>query len=409
MDRLGIDLVEIIRIKRLLKKPKFISKVFTPKEIEYFKLKNMKAETVAGSFAAKEAVSKVFGTGIGRLGFKDIEILRTSKGKPYVRLSQEGWDLARFMGLEGIELSISHERSYALAVATGRDLGFGLIEKPQGLPRMYPRNPQGHKGDFGKVGLIGGSEGMAGSIMLSTMAALRTGSGLVYTLVPQGISSVIQAKSLENIVYSFKGQSSLKKDSIVDLQAKAQEMDALGFGPGLGREEDILDILSAVLDLAIPTVVDADGLFAASKNVEILKDKEVIITPHMGEMARLLGRTLEEVQENPMGIAIDTARIYNITVILKGPRTIVTDGSRVYINKTGNSGMASGGSGDVLTGIVTSLLGQGYGLYEAGVLGVYVHGLAGDFAARDKGEDSLIARDIISNLSNSIKVVRQWN
>lgn len=250
---------------------------------------------------------------------------------------------------------------------------------------------------------------MAGSIMLSTMAALRTGSGLVYTLVPQGISSIIQAKSLENIVYSFKGQSSLNKDSIVDLQAKAQEMDALGFGPGLGREEDILDILSAVLDLAIPTVVDADGLFAASKNVEILKDKEVIITPHMGEMARLLGRTLEEVQENPMGIAIDTARIYNITVILKGPRTIVTDGSQVYINKTGNSGMASGGSGDVLTGIVTSLLGQGYGLYEAGVLGVYVHGLAGDFAARDKGEDSLIARDIISNLSNSIKVVRQWN
>ncbi len=140
-----------------------------------------------------------------------------------------------------------------------------------------------------------------------------------------------------------------------------------------------------------------------------MKNKNIVITPHRGELARFLKKDLKEIEENPLQIAIETAKIYNIIVVLKGHETIVTNGKDVYINETGNSGMATAGSGDVLTGMIGSFVAQGYSLYEASILGVYLHGLAGDMAADKLGEDSIIASDIIENISKAIREIRKWN
>lgn len=407
MLKIGTDIVKIGRISKLMERDKFLQKVFTDREIKYFASIDFREESIAGSFSAKESVSKVFGTGIGKLSFKDMEILRDKNGKPYLSLSAKGRKLAGEKGIGHIDLSISHQDDYAISVACGDSHKTLAYERPEDLPVLKERPADSHKGTFGKVGLIGGSQGMSGSIIMSSRAALRMGSGLVYTFVPGIISNIVQIKSLENIVYSF-GEGNFSYRDIENIIGKARDMDAIGFGPGMAGGEEVLKILKDILDLNIPMVIDADGINAVSKERSLLKDRNLIITPHRLEMARLLGIDLEEINERPVEIAINTSKTYNIIVVLKGHRTIVTDGQSLFINETGNSGMASGGSGDVLTGIISSLLGQGYGAYDAGVLGVHIHGLAGDFAGLDIGEDSMIASDIINYIGRACREIRRW-
>ena len=407
MANIGIDILEIARIEKLLERERFLEKVFTYKEIEY--LKTSKLESIAGSFASKEAISKVFGTGIGKLAFHDMEIFREQSGRPYVVLSKKAEELADRIGIGEISLSISHEKYYVLAVAqaeTKKNLGFSI---PESLPKLKTRLADGHKGNFGKLGIIGGSEGMAGSVCMASKSALRTGSGLVYSIVPKSISLVTQIKSTENIVWSFGDDSGFTRNSFDELLEKISPLDSLAFGPGLGNDDIILELLKRVLEKDIPLVLDADGINAAAKEADCLINKKIVITPHRVELARFLNKDLKEIQENPRQIAIETAKTYNIVVVLKGHETIVTNGQDIYINRTGNSGMATAGSGDVLTGIIASLLAQGYDIYQASVLGVYIHGLAGDFVSEKMGEDSIIASDIIENISMAIREIRKWN
>lgn len=402
MARMGIDIIKISRIEEITTNPRFMTKVFTEREIDY--LKDRPVESVAGSFSAKEAVSKVFGTGIGRLGFKDIEILRDDRGKPYVVLSAKGRALARDLGIAGLSISISHEEDYGVAVAMEDGSWALLYEKPEGLFRLKDRDDSVHKGDLGKLAVLGGSEGMAGSVVLSSRAALRTGSGLVYTYVPDSISHIVQYKSLENIVRPFSYTDQGRENLLSSLRA----MDALAFGPGLGRSEGVVSLLAQVLELGKPMIVDADGINAGAKLRGSLGGKEVIISPHRGEMANFTAKSLAEVNAKPLDLARETAKKYGIIIILKGHETIVTNGDRVFINKTGNSGMATAGGGDVLTGMVGSFLGQGYSPYEAACLGVHIHGLAGDMGATKFGKDSLIAGDIIDMLPHAIREFRKW-
>lgn len=409
MARVGTDIVEISRIEDLLKRERFLGWVFTEEELAYQRTRGMKAQTLAGAFASKEAVAKLIGTGIGRISFKDIEVFANKSGRPYIRLSQKAKDLARSFGIRGMDLSISHDGGLAIATAVEdwayeEDLSQKL-EKDPGL-RLKTRPSDSHKGDYGKLGLIGGSKGMAGSILMSSMAALRTGSGLVYTWVPEDIVEIAQIKSLENIVLSL-GSLDRQKDRNEALKS-LKTYQALAFGPGMGREEGVLDLLKEVLDLGMEMVIDGDGLFALAKDPSLLKGRKTIITPHHKEMERLSGKSLDAIRKDPRTIAEDFAQNYETIVVLKGHNTVVTDGDHTYINMTGNPGMATAGSGDVLTGIISSFLGQGYGLFDSAKLGVFIHGLAGDLAAFDLGEDSMVATDIIKHISQAIRMVRRW-
>lgn len=404
---IGIDIVKISRISRLLEKERFLSRVFSSDEIEYFKANGMKVETIAGSFAAKEAVSKALGTGIGKLSFKDIEISRDKNGKPKCTLSENGLKIACSLGFSNALISISHEKEYAVAIATAvKDLP--LISSDE-LPILKVRQKNSHKGDYGKVGLIGGSKGMTGSILLSSMAALRTGAGLVYTLVPETVSEIVEMKSLENIVIPIpeKGGGHFDINSLPKLKTEVSKYDAICFGPGIGRTDEMLMILSNLFQTGKKMVLDADGLNALAENPEILANSsEICITPHAMEMSRLIKKDINYINENRLDVAMFFSKLYNIIVILKGHETIVTNGESYYINKTGNPGMATAGSGDVLTGIITALAAGGYDMFEAAKLGVFLHGLAGDYAAVKHGEDSLIARDIVDSLGKAIQKKR---
>lgn len=405
---IGIDIVKVSRISKLMEKERFLSRVFSQNEIEYFKEKGMKTETIAGSFAAKEAVSKAFGTGIGKLSFKDIEIMRDKNGKPKCILSNKGSQLAGSLGFSDVLISISHEKEYAVAVAKAVE-DMPEVAWSIDLPVLKERLNNSHKGDYGKVGLIGGSKGMTGSILLSSMAALRTGAGLVYTLIPESISEIVEIKSLENIIIPIpeKGGGHFDISSVQKLKEEVPKFDAICFGPGVGRTDEMGMVLSNLLQMGVKLVLDADGLNVLAENLEIIQHKgNLCITPHAMEMSRLIKKDIDYINENRLDVAMLFSKLYNIIVVLKGHETIVTNGESYYINKTGNPGMATAGSGDVLTGIITALAARGYDLFEAAKLGVFLHGLAGDYAAIKYGQDSLIARDIIDFLGSAIQKKR---
>ncbi|WP_138159512.1 NAD(P)H-hydrate dehydratase [Peptoniphilus catoniae] len=367
---IGIDIISISKVDKLYKKYgfKFIDKLFTKEEKEILKRKNFRPKSIAGMFAAKEAISKAMGTGIGKLSFKDIKIY-------YINSSPYG----KALGIN-YNLSISHDKDLAVAIA--------LESSPKFLHR---RNPDTHKGDYGKVGILAGSRGMTGSAYLATMAALRMGSGLVYNLVPKDIFNIMSIKYIEPIVKTYDDLDS-------DFLSK---LDSLAVGMGIGRTEEAKKILFSLLRLNKKILIDADGLNLISKDPSVLKDREVyttVLTPHLMEFSRLCGKTIEEINENKEEIAREFARDYKVVLLLKGHRSLVTYDKGFYKNKTGNAGMATAGSGDVLSGIIASLLARGYSAFEAACAGAYIHGLAGDIASENLGEDFMLARDIVKSL-----------
>lgn len=398
--KVGIDICDVKRIEEISNE-KFINRVLTDREISQYNLKNkMKPEYLAGRFAAKEAVSKTLGTGIGKISFKDMEILNYNSGEPYVKLYGNGKKLwfEKFCGEP--EISISHEDEYAIAVVTGK-----LKENNFNFTPPYDlrdRDDEGHKGSFGKVGIIAGSKGMVGSVYLSSMAALRTGSGLVYTGVCEDIYEIMQIKCIENIIklIDFKDENSLN-----DFY---KNLDALGIGPGLSNLMTTKELEYILKTFLKPIVIDADGLNTISKDLKILsKNKNLILTPHEGEFSRLLNLPISEISSNREVLAKKFAKEHSVILVLKGANTIVTDGEEVYINKSGTSGLATAGSGDVLTGIITSLLGQGYEKFQAAALGVYIHGLCGNFLETKLGTDGIIASDILNEIPRVIKELRE--
>lgn len=273
---------------------------------------------------------------------------------------------------------------------------------------LNKRSKDGHKGTYGRVGIIGGSLGMSGSITLASKAALRSGCGYVYTIIPKSLTTIMSIKLTESIIVPIEAKYNghFTKASTNEILKASEKMDVIALGMGLGYDAQRVEIVKdLVSSLNIPMLIDADGLNCIADNLDILLDKkDIVITPHPGELANLLNITIEEVEANRLYYAEVVANKYDITVVLKGHNTVVAaKGQNTYINKTGNSGMATAGSGDALSGIIASFIGQKIPVFEASKLGVYLHGLAGDYAAMEFGEVSLIASDIIDNLHKAIK------
>ena len=263
------------------------------------------------------------------------------------------------------------------------------------------RSLNAHKGDFGRVLLLGGSRGMTGAISLAGMSALRGGAGLVRLGVAESCLPVVAAHepSYMTTPLAEDAAGQIAYLAMPEIQELMEEASVIGIGPGLGRS-DALDQIVAELyrDCTKPMVLDADALNALSETPETLRQPggPRILTPHPGEFARLLG-SKSSVETDPAK-AVALAKECGVVIVLKGHRSTVTDGTRTESNQTGNPGMATGGMGDVLTGLVTALLGQKLNPWEAARLAVHVHGRAGDLGADELGEVSLIASDMLRYL-----------
>jgi ADP-dependent NAD(P)H-hydrate dehydratase len=273
------------------------------------------------------------------------------------------------------------------------------------LPQLPPRRREAHKGDFGTALIVGGSRGMAGAAALAGMAALRGGAGLVRLAVPDAILDTVANFEPSYMTVPLPCDAAgriaaVAYEQIVELAEKAT---VVACGPGLGRSLELDQlVLRLYREVAKPMVFDADALNALASEAETLAEPggPRILTPHPGEFARLIGRKLEP--DARADAAVQLAARCGIVVVLKGHHTLVTDGARRAINATGNPGMATGGSGDVLTRLTTSLACQGLAPFDAARLGVHLHGLAGDLAAEELGEVSLIASDLIHFLPDAI-------
>ncbi len=270
------------------------------------------------------------------------------------------------------------------------------------LPVLPPRPQDSHKGTFGRVMIVAGSRGMAGAAALAGLGALRGGAGLVYLAVPRFILNTVAAIEPSYITVPMLndifGQLCVRSRRRLLGWLLFKRLDAFAVGPGLGRSFRTQRLILKILPQAkMPTVIDADGLSVLTeKTLPSLKTHPAprILTPHPGEFASMVQEDIQEVQENREQMAIEFARQYGVVLVLKGHRTVVTDGQRLYLNTTGNAGMATGGTGDVLTGLITALLAQGMAPFEAAQLGTYLHGLAGDLAAQALSQPGLIASDI---------------
>jgi ADP-dependent NAD(P)H-hydrate dehydratase len=273
------------------------------------------------------------------------------------------------------------------------------MERVTTIPKLEPRRADAHKGDFGHVLVVGGSVGMAGAPALAGMAALRAGAGLVTVGCPSVVADVVAGfePSMMTLpmVVGFRGLT----DSTIETIAEHRST-VVALGPGFGRQKRTAELVRTLIqNVDKPIVLDADGLNALVGSTEILRrNSATIVTPHPGEFAFLIGRTTAEVQSNRESLALDFASRYDCVVVLKGAGTVVTDGHRVFINDNGNPGMATGGTGDVLTGVIAGLLAQKMAPFDAAQLGVYLHGLAGDLVAADGAQESLIASDLIGAL-----------
>jgi len=276
--------------------------------------------------------------------------------------------------------------------------------------RLIPvRKADSNKGDYGKVLLITGSPGMTGSGCLASEAALRTGAGLVYTGVPKSLLHIYGSRLKEPVIIPLEdgGNGSLSADCTEWILDNMGRMDVIAAGPGLGTSKGIKEIVNKIIcESTVKLVLDADALNALSDNTGILKNSrtDIVITPHPGEMSRLSGISTDEIQKDRLGTARRFAAEYGVIVVLKGSRTVVAlpDG-KAFINPVGNSGMATAGAGDVLTGIIAGLIAQGASASDAAVAGVYLHGLAGDIAASETGMYSMIAGDLINYLPQAFK------
>ena len=239
------------------------------------------------------------------------------------------------------------------------------------------RNKYSHKGNFGRVTIIAGSEKFTGAAYISTMSAVRTGSGLVTLCTKKSIVDILKSKLVEAMSMSYENNT---------FEDVISNSDSIAMGPGMGNDEFTFKQVKNILSKeGCSVVLDADALNVLKDNLELLKNsnRRIVITPHMGEMSRLTGIPINKLIEDRIEIAVKFAKKYDVIVLLKGYNTIITDGNEVYINSTGNSKMASGGMGDALTGIIASFIGQGYDVFKAAILGAYIHGYCGDVLSKD--------------------------
>ena len=265
-----------------------------------------------------------------------------------------------------------------------------------------------HKGSFGHVLVIAGSAGKGGAAVMASLSALRVGAGVVTLAIPSGLEAALPDRPSEIMTLPLPETSdkTLGNAALEPLLKFSQDKNVAAIGPGLSTHpETTLMVHALITRLSIPMVIDADGLNALVGHLDLLKEARVpiVLTPHPGEMARLTGTSSQTVQANRLDIASDFVRQHPVTLVLKGARTLIADQTGILtINSTGNPGMATAGTGDVLTGIIAGLIGQGYPPGIAAALGAYLHGLAGDMAAVDIGGIGLLAGDLIHRIPAAI-------
>lgn len=393
---IGIDLVDIEKFS-IKASDKFLKKIYTENELTYSFNKRNSLQTLAGIFAAKEAIIKAINLNLAYILRKKIEIKHIDN-KPIALLG-------------GVEIngsiSISHDGNYAIAICQMKEQYQMNISKE--IKALMPkRKSESHKGDYGRIAVLGGSSGMAGSVYMASLAAMRTGAGMTFILAPKSISKILQIKANEQIIKEIACQNFYYSPEIVkQLLDNIDDKDALIIGPGMGKGENLDELISEIITSTdIDIIIDADGLNAISKDLSILKSKNnIILTPHMGEFSRLTGIEIDKIKADEENIARKFAKDNDVILVLKSNQTIVTDGENFYKNEIGNPGMATAGVGDVLTGVIASFM-KRLDPFEAAKLGVYIHSLAGDIASQKLGEDSLMATDIIDSLPDAIKKLR---
>lgn len=418
----GIDISEI---SRFVNAPdNLLKKLFCESEMEYINFKKRAAQTIAGMFSAKEAFFKALGTGIRYFGFRDLIIKKDDLGKPYFDYSENLKKYLDEKGIKSADVSISHDGAAAVSCVNltidGKMHSFekcvkkadtdeeGIISLKLAKNLLPKRKPDSHKGDYGKAFIVAGSKGLTGAGFFSSEACLKCGSGLITLGCPDSLDTVFEILLKEVMTLPLSDKNGiLTKECINAIIDKCEKSDVLLIGCGLSNNPDTQKIVCDVVkNVKIPKVIDADGINALSANIDILNEHEgeVVLTPHFMEFSRISGFSLDKIKENPEKCALLFAKKYNVTLVLKSHNTVVVspDG-KCFKNVLGNPGMATGGSGDVLAGAIVSFIGQKLGAFDASCLGVFVHSLAGDIAALDKGFCALTPSDILDNIPYAIK------
>lgn len=261
-----------------------------------------------------------------------------------------------------------------------------------------------HKGDFGRVFILAGSRGLSGACFLTSMAALRSGAGLVTVGVPRSLVPALSRRLTEAMMTALPEtkQETLSRSAFSSIRRYLTTQDVLALGPGMSLNSETQAVIRrTVLHSTKPMVIDADGLNAFEGKSHLFRKLKVpaILTPHAGEFVRIFGKPIPQGDQERRKRVLQAAKNYRVVVVLKGHHTVVAspDG-KIYVNQTGNPGMATGGSGDILTGVIAAMLGQKARPFQGACFGVFIHGLAGDLARKEKGEISLVAGDILNAL-----------
>ncbi len=291
------------------------------------------------------------------------------------------------------------------------DYTYEIITEQDIVDRIPYRHRQMHKGSFGKAGVIAGSLGLAGAAILTSKAALRSGIGLLKLFIPESINILMKTAIPESITIPLqemrKGVIGINQISTI-IEA-ASRCEVLAVGPGCGETPELGETIKRLIaEIEIPLVLDADALNVLSRDPSILRGRKgpIVITPHIGEMARMTRLSVDHILANPIFTARDFSKEWDVIIVLKGARTVIAlPTGEIYINITGNSGMATAGSGDVLTGIITGFIAQGLKPEDAAIIGVYVHGFSGDVVAARIGEHGLLAGDLVEQLPFTLKTL----
>jgi len=295
-------------------------------------------------------------------------------------------------------------------VIDSQKISVNIIEKDYANQLMPLRPENAHKGDFGHLFVIAGSKGMTGAATLTSLSALKIGAGLVTLGIPKSLNTIMEIKLTEvmSSPLSETQEGTISAEAHEEVISFLQKADVVAFGPGMSRNPETVKLIHKLCQsVECAKVIDADGLNAISEKTEILKelDEMTVLTPHPGEMARLIDSTVEEIEKNRIEVARDFAQKYGLTLVLKGVPTVIAGANgEVYLNIAGNPGMATAGMGDVLTGVIAGLLAQKMEPFEASILGVYLHATAGDLAAQSINARSIIASDVMEMLSDAMNL-----
>ncbi len=278
--------------------------------------------------------------------------------------------------------------------------------------KIQKREKETHKGDYGHLFIVGGSPGFTGAVCLAAESALRAGCGLVTIGIPESLNVIIEIKTTEPMSKKLpetKTHTIGPKAINICTEFIEKKADGLLIGPGMSNDKGTETFFKKFLPkINKPVIIDADALKILGRYLSVLAEnsKNIILTPHPGEMTYLTGLKTSEINKNRENIAKEFAKKFSVIVVLKGYKTVVTDGEKIYINHTGNPGMATAGSGDVLSGIIAGFLVQGFSCWDSAIMGTYIHGFAGDMAEKKYGEYSLIASDIIKFIPCAIKYLQ---